>query len=62
MRAVGIASVVNGEIDSVGIGTTYSTLLNGYTETSFPGSGYTQPIVPIKFFSSTGTGAEDLMV
>ena len=58
MRAVGIASVVNGEIDSVGIGTTYSTLLNGYTETSFPGSGYTQPIVPIKFFSSTGTGAE----
>ena len=57
MAAVGVASISHGQIESVSIGTNFSPPLSGYTTTSFPGSGYTQPIVPINFSGSNGSGA-----
>ena len=58
MRAVGIASISHGQIESVAIGTNFSSSLGGYITTSFPGSGYTQQIVSINFIGSYGTGAQ----
>ena len=58
MRAVGIASISHGQIESVAIGTNFSSSLGGYITTSFPGSGYTQQIVSINFVGSYGTGAQ----